>query len=129
MILPFSSRAATRSMANQRYCPSARRTRSSVCHGSTVAKASRHIFSPAAIFSGVFLFERLEPAATFLLFDPRVIPVAPVGRRQVRQPYAARSQVFAIVVHHAKKLVVGLKNAPVEIPDENSDDVGIDQAP
>src|SRR6266702_4472127 len=45
----------------------------------------------ATVFSGVFLFERLEPAATFLLFNPRVIPVTPVGRRQVRPPYAARS--------------------------------------
>src|SRR6267143_1748022 len=83
----------------------------------------------ATVFSRVFLLERLEPAATFLLFDPCVIPVAPVGRRQVRPPYAARNQVFAIVVHHAKKFVVGLKNATVEIPDENPDDVGIDQAP
>src|SRR5712671_6252834 len=83
----------------------------------------------ATVFSRVFLLERLEPAATFLLFDPCVIPVAPVGRRQVRPPYAARNQVFAIVVHHAKKFVVGLKNATFEIPDENSDDVGIDQTP
>src|SRR5947209_18163477 len=35
----------------------------------------------ATVFSSVFLFERLEPAATFLLFDPCVIPVAPVGVR------------------------------------------------
>src|SRR5882757_7990114 len=83
----------------------------------------------ATVFSREFLFERLEPAAAFLLFDPCVIPVAPVRRRQVRPPYAARNQVFAVVAHHAKKFVVGLKNATVEIPDENPDDVGIDQAP
>src|SRR5947208_9157176 len=35
----------------------------------------------ATVFSGVFLFERLELAATFLPFDPCAIPVAPVGRR------------------------------------------------
>jgi hypothetical protein len=64
-----------------------------------------------------------------LLSDPCVIPVAPVGRRQVRPSYAARNQVFAIVVQHAKKFVIGLKNATFEIPDENSDDVGVDQAP
>jgi hypothetical protein len=34
------------------------------------------------VFSGVFLFERLEPVAAF--------PVAPVGRRQVSPPYLAR---------------------------------------
>jgi hypothetical protein len=83
----------------------------------------------ATVLSSVLLFERLEPAATFLLFDPCVIPVAPVRRRQVRPPYAARNQVFAIVVHHAKKFVVGLKYATLEIPDQNSDDIGIDQAP
>src|SRR6476660_9934490 len=81
------------------------------------------------VFSGVFLFERIEPAAASLLFDPCVIPVAPVGRRQVRPPYAARNQILAVVVHHAKKFVVGLKYATVEIPDENPDDIGIDQAP
>src|SRR6266849_8517859 len=83
----------------------------------------------ATVLSGEFLFERFESAATFLLFDSCVIPVAPVGRRQVCPPYAARNQVFAVVAHHAKKFVVGLENATVEIPDENSDDVGIDQAP
>src|ERR1700733_4982502 len=83
----------------------------------------------AVVFSCEFFFERLEPTAAFLLFDPCVIPVAPVRRRQVRPTYTARNQVFAIVAHHAKKFVVGLKNATVEIPDENPDDVGIDQAP
>src|ERR1700704_4379662 len=38
----------------------------------------------ATVFSGVFLFERFEPAATFLLFDPCVVPIAPVGWRQAR---------------------------------------------
>src|SRR5882757_6799327 len=51
----------------------------------------------ATVFPSVFLFERFEPTATFLLFDPCIIPVAPVGRRQVRPPYAARNQVFAVV--------------------------------
>jgi hypothetical protein len=83
----------------------------------------------ATVFSGEFFFERLEPAATFLLFDSCIIPLAPVGRRQVRPPYAARNQIFAVAVHHAKKFVVGLKYATIEIPDENPDDVGIDQAP
>src|SRR5229473_4865087 len=50
----------------------------------------------STVFSSVFLFERFEPAATSLLLDPSVIPVAPVGRRQVRPPYAARNQIFAI---------------------------------
>src|SRR6266849_8892175 len=42
----------------------------------------------ATVFSGVFLFKWLEPAGTFLLFDPCVVPVAPVGRRQICPPYA-----------------------------------------
>src|SRR5713101_5722809 len=57
----------------------------------------------ATVFPSVFLFERFEPATTFLLFDPSVIPVAPVGRRQIRPPYTAREQVFKVVAHHAKK--------------------------
>src|SRR6266851_6852273 len=83
----------------------------------------------ATVFSREFLFEWLEPTATLLPLDSCVIPVAPVGRRQLRPPYAARNKVFAVVAHHTKKFVIGLKNATVEIPDENSDDVGIDQAP
>src|ERR1700688_2852179 len=83
----------------------------------------------ATVFSGVFLFARREPAAAFLLLDPGVISVAPVGRRQVRPPYAASNQVIVIVVHHAEKFVVGFKNTTFEIPDENSDNVGIDQTP
>src|SRR5260370_5800178 len=81
----------------------------------------------ATVLSGEFLFERFEPAASFLLFDPCVIPVAPVGRRQICPPYTAREQVFTVVAHHANKFVVGLKNATIEIPSENSDDVGIDK--
>src|SRR5882672_7787897 len=88
-----------------------------------------HQLHTATVLSPVFFFEWLEPAATFLLFDPCVIPVAPVGRRQICPPYTAREQVFTVVAHHAKKFVVGLKNATIEIPDENSDDVGIDKAP
>src|SRR5258708_13893932 len=34
----------------------------------------------ATVFSRVFLFERFEPSATLLLFDPCLIPVSPVAR-------------------------------------------------
>src|SRR5258706_221236 len=44
----------------------------------------------ATVFSRVFFFEWLEPSATFLLFHPCVTSVAPVGRRQICPPYAAR---------------------------------------
>src|SRR5258708_15699270 len=64
----------------------------------------------ATVFSREFFFERFEPTAAFLLFDPCVIPVAPVGWRQVRPPYAAGNQVSPLAVHPAKKPVLGLKN-------------------
>src|SRR5260370_6848977 len=59
----------------------------------------------ATVFSGVFLFERLEPAAIFLLFDPCVFPFAPVGRRQVPPPFPPPNQAFASLLHHPNKFV------------------------
>ena len=65
----------------------------------------------------------------FHLFDPLCIAGAPFRRRQVRPAHVTRDEVLALVSQHAKKRVVGLDDLTSEIDDENSDDVGVDQAP
>ena len=42
---------------------------------------------------------------------------------------ATRGEILAVVSHHAEKLVIGLKNAPLDFPDDDADDIGVDQAP
>src|ERR1700749_4653863 len=39
-----------------------------------------------------------------------------------------RSKIVAAVSHHMEKGFIGLDNATIKIPDEDPDDVGIDQA-
>ena len=55
--------------------------------------------------------------------------LAPFRRRQVRPAHATRDEILTIVSHHAEKRVIGLDDLPFEIPDEDPDDVGVDQAP
>ncbi len=43
-------------------------------------------------------------------------------------PEKARLQIVAFVFHHPQKRVVGIDEAPVQVPDHDADDVGIDQA-
>ena len=42
---------------------------------------------------------------------------------------ATRGEILPVVSHHAEKLVIGLKNATFDFPDDDPDDVGVDQAP
>src|SRR5712675_1295753 len=47
-------------------------------------------------------------------------------RRQVRPAYAPRDEILAIISHHAEKRVIRLEKPTFALPDEDSDDVGID---
>ncbi|MGA7263176.1 MAG: hypothetical protein WCA23_11740 [Stellaceae bacterium] len=42
---------------------------------------------------------------------------------------ATRGEILSVVSHHAEKRVIRVKNATFEIPDDDPDDVGVDQAP
>ena len=42
---------------------------------------------------------------------------------------ATRDEILPVVSHHAEKFVIGLENAPLDFPDNDPDDVGVDQAP
>src|SRR5262249_15500216 len=55
--------------------------------------------------------------------------VAPFHWRQVGPAHAARDEILTIVPYDAEKCVIGLDNPALDIPDEDSDDVRVDQAP
>src|SRR6266403_1372276 len=81
------------------------------------------------IFPKVLLLEWLDcPDPLQLCISPRVV-LAPFRRRQVRSVQAARDKILSIVSPHAEKRVICLKNATFEIPDDDPDDVGVDQTP
>ena len=83
----------------------------------------------AAVFPKVLLLEWLDcPDHLQLCISPRVA-LAPFRRRQVRSVQATRDKILSIVSSHAEKRVICLKNATFEIPDDDPDDVGVDQAP
>src|SRR5262249_31326419 len=69
-----------------------------------------------------------EPGRLVLSYHP-CIAVVPVVRRHICPAYAARYEVLMIVSNHAEKSFIGLKDLTVEIPDTDSDDVRVDQAP
>src|SRR5208337_209071 len=77
----------------------------------------------------VLLLDWWQHSSPLVLLYPMCVAVVPLRRRQVRPADAAGDEVLAIISHHVEKRVVSLKNATIEIPDENSDDVGVDQPP
>ena len=65
----------------------------------------------------------------FVLFDPLCVALAPVPRGQIVPVDATRCEVITVVSDDPEKRVIGLENPTVEVPDEDADDVGVDQAP
>ena len=57
------------------------------------------------------------------------VAVVPFRRRQVRPVDAAGDNILTIISHDVEECVISLKNSTIEVPDENSDDVGVDQPP
>src|ERR1700756_1894563 len=55
--------------------------------------------------------------------------LAPFGRRQIGPAYSARDEILAAVLQHPQKRFVGIDDCTFEVPDEDSQNVGVDQAP
>src|SRR6201999_1795527 len=55
------------------------------------------------------------------------VSLSPFNGRQLCPAHTTRHEIFATVLQHAEKRVIGLENPSVEVPNENSDDVGIHQ--
>src|ERR1700722_3881927 len=54
---------------------------------------------------------------------------APFRRRQIRPAHSARDEIVAAVLQHAQKRFVGLDDRTFEVPEEDPQNVGVDQAP
>jgi hypothetical protein len=54
---------------------------------------------------------------------------APLWWSQLDPVDGAGSEILAIVAQHAEKRTVGLNDLAVDIPDEDPDDVRVEQAP
>src|SRR5262249_14398506 len=90
--------------------------------------ADQHLHA-AAIFAEILLFERWQAAGHLQLCHPSYVEVPPFRRREVRPAYATRDHILTLISQHVEKLVIGLDDPTFEIPDEDPDDVSVDQAP
>src|SRR5260370_13422962 len=57
------------------------------------------------------------------------VALAPFRRRQIRPAHTTRDKIFTAVLHHAQKRFVGFDDRTFEVPDEDPQNVGVDQAP
>ena len=82
---------------------------------------------PGAVLAEVFLLERLTLAGLGELLLGAALAVMPFRRRLVPPANSAGREIGALESEHAEKRVVRLDDDP-GAPDEDADDVGIDQA-
>ena len=83
----------------------------------------------ASVFPHILLLEWLGSPDPLELCHGKRVAVAPFRRRHRGPVQATRGEILPVVPHHAEKFVIGLKNAPLDFPDDDPDDVGVDQAP
>ena len=83
----------------------------------------------AAVFPEVLLLERLRFPVIFSSAPHRSSRSRHSGGVSSVQRTRPDDEILAVVSHHAQKRVIGLNDPTFEIPDENPDDVGVDQAP
>src|SRR5271166_6299371 len=85
----------------------------------------------AAVLPQILLLIWLDGSGHLQLSHSPCIAVTPFRRRQLCPPHTTRNDVFTVVSYHAQKRVIGLDNWPVDLPfdrpDEDSDDVGVDE--
>src|SRR5262249_51105639 len=81
----------------------------------------------AAVLADVLLLVRLHDAGHLQLIDRLGGAVAPVRRSETGPVHATADQILAVVADRSQKGVVGFANPAAELPDEDADDVGIDQ--
>src|SRR5437870_7841916 len=82
-----------------------------------------------AVFAEVFLLERLAEPGGSKLCQRLLVGRAPFVGRYLLPTHATRYEIFAAVLHHAEKGLVGLNNATFEIPYDDADDISLHQAP
>jgi len=81
----------------------------------------------ASVFPQVLFLEWLGSPDPLELRHGTRVAVAPFRRCQRCPVQATRGEILPVVSHYTEKLVIGLKNAPLDFPDDDADDVGVDQ--
>src|ERR1700730_6058781 len=83
-----------------------------------------------AVFPEILFLEWLQAAGLLQCWHNLLKTlVKPFGRRKLGPSQAAGSELFAAIPHHVQEGVIGFEDPPIEIPNENSDNIGVDQAP
>src|SRR5208337_395072 len=83
----------------------------------------------ATIFTEILFLERMCRSGPIQLFKSLFVSLAQFRRCQVRPADAAREEVLTIVSNHAEKRVICVIDLAIQIPDDDTDDVGVDQTP
>ncbi len=82
---------------------------------------------PTAVLADVLLFEWLGPAGVDRRCQCNIAVSAHRRRGHVTPMDIARKQLITGVTDHAQERVVGLDDFPFHAPDDDADDVGVDQ--
>src|SRR5262249_60251354 len=82
----------------------------------------------AAILPEELLFIGLYGRSGLDLGHRAFVALAPFRRRQLRPPHRTRQEIVTAVLDHAEKRIIRLENPTLEIPEADSDDVGVDQS-
>src|SRR6266851_3606999 len=90
-----------------------------------VVEQNRHA---AAVFAKVLFLTRLDGSSRLQLCDGPVVGVAPFGRRQLRPSQPTRDEIFPGISDNIEKGFVGFDDPALRIPDQDPDDVRVDQA-
>ena len=92
-------------------------------------RAANHHGNATAILPEVLFLERLESPSCLYLCYGTFVAVAPFCRREIRPSHAPRNEIFAAESQHVQKSFIGFDDLAFEIPDTDSDNVSVDQAP
>jgi hypothetical protein len=76
----------------------------------------------------LFLVWLRSPSRLKLCHSP-IVAVAPFGGRQIPPAHSTGDEIVAAVSDDAEKSFVGIDDPTIKIPDEDADDVGINQPP
>src|SRR3989442_4519776 len=83
----------------------------------------------AAIFPEILLLVWLKRPSSLQFYHGAFVALAPFGRRQIGPTHSTRNEIFTAVLHHAQKRFVGFDDRTFEVPDEDPQNVGVDQTP
>src|SRR5271166_370948 len=84
----------------------------------------------ATVLPEILLLHRLQPAVPPELYQPRCLSaIEPFRRREVPPVQASRGEIITVEAQQMKKGVIGFEDPTFELPSEDADDVGVDEAP